>query len=121
MAYCSGKMYIMNDQFQEIYNFPLRKGLVPQGMAFHRNLIYYSCYETGKPNRRPVYNSKEKGSNVIFVYDLRGALKKTLYIPNKMVNGEIENLDFLDNGKLLIGYNKTINGMKAVVFYQSDL
>jgi len=122
MAYCSGKMYVLNDQFKELFNFPLRRGLIPQGMAYHNNLIYYSCYETGKPNTKyKVYNSKEKGSNVIYVYDLKGSLKRTLYIPNTFVSGEIENLDFMENGKLLIGYNVVINGKKTVTFYQSEM
>ena len=122
MGYCAGKMYVMDNQFHELYNFNLIRGLVPQGMTYKDGEIYYSCYETGKPNTTyRVYNSKEKDSNVIYVYDLNGKLKRTLYIPNTSANGEIENLDFRDNGNLLLGYNKITRGKRTATFYESNL
>ncbi len=118
---CSlGKMYVMDENFKEIYSFPLRKELVPQGMAYKDNHVYYSCFESGNP-KRPIFNSKEKYSNLIYVYDLKGALKRTLYIPNTLVKGEIESLDFADNGKMIIGYNIVLNGKRTVTFYDRSI
>lgn len=120
MAYSGGKMYVMDEHFRELYSFPLRTGLIPQGMTYKDNYIYYSCYENGRPNRK-IYNSKERFSNLIYVYDLKGNLKKTLYIPRSVVPGEIESLDFTDNGELIMGYNIRINKKKTITFYKRAL
>jgi hypothetical protein len=121
IGYGSQNMYIMNNHFEEISSFSTPTHLTTQGITYEKDHIYFSCTENGQANQyQTIYNSNEKSSNLIYVYDMTGKLTTTLYIPNTSLYGEIESLSFLDQRKLIIGYNITLNGNKTVSFYTSD-
>ncbi len=122
IGYAGKKMYIMNSDFKEIYNFETPTNLVTQGITYWKHHIYFSCYEAGSPNQyQTIFNNKEKFSNLIYVYDMKGNLERTLYIPNTAFKGEIESPTFYENGEMLIDYNITLNDKKTVSFYKSEI
>lgn len=82
------------------------KYLVPQGMGYYDGYFYYPMYEYGMSSSREYYNSLEKGSNVIVIYDINGNYIKTLYIPNTTVTGELENVEFDEYGQMYLLYNE---------------
>ena len=90
--------------------------LTKQDIAYYDNHIYFACYESGHITQYQsnYFNSKEKHSNLIYVYDLDGNLEKTLYIPYTLINGEIEGLH-IDNDILTFGYNRS----DKISFYQN--
>ena len=100
------KIYVYNSNFELIKQFETNFTQTPQGIAYYKDHIYYSAYEAGVLNSfQEKYSLKEKGSNIIYVYDFDGKLVKSLYIPNTQEYGEIEALSFLDNGDILMSYN----------------
>ena len=98
--------YIYDTSFNLVNVFNTPTPLTTQGLAYYKGHIYFSAFEAGcKTDYQDVFNLKEKSSNLIYVYDLEGNYKKTLYIPNTKIWGEIESIDFLDNGELILSYN----------------
>ena len=86
---------------------------------YYKGHIYFSCYEAGKKTTyQTTFNNREKGSNVIYVYNLDGILQKTLYISNKDAYGEIEGTAMDSDGKLIAGYNTDI--WTSISFYSSN-
>ena len=66
--------------------------LVPQGLAYSNDKIYFSRYVSG-------------GDNYILIYDAEsGEYQEALYIPKKVFSGEIEGITVVDN-MLYLGYN----------------
>lgn len=99
--------------------------LTMQDIAYFGDRIYYSCYEEGiktAPYQEKYYNSKEKHSNLIYIYTLSGTLEKTLYLANRSidgyngVNGELEDAYIKEDGTIIMIYNVPNNS--KVVFYQ---
>ena len=99
--------------------------LTMQDIAYFGNRIYYSCYEYGgsnTPYQDKYYNSKEKHSNLIYIYKLDGTLEKTLYLANRSINGyngvdgEIEDVYVKEDGTIVTLYN--VSSTKKVVFYK---
>lgn len=123
IAYSSGKMYVLDNTFREKYSFNLIKGLIPQGLTYFNGYIYYGCYENGNPKRK-VYNSKEKGSSLIYQYDMQGVLQQTLYIPSvaeEKDKRELESICFQKDGILLIGCSVIKNRKVSISFYKSNI
>lgn len=66
--------------------------LVPQGIAYSNDKIYFSRYVSG-------------GDNYILIYDAdTGEYQEALYIPKSVFSGEIEGITVVDN-MLYLGYN----------------
>lgn len=66
--------------------------LVPQGLAYSNDKIYFSRYVSG-------------GDNYILIYDAEsGEYQEALYIPKNVFSGEIEGVTVVDN-MLYLGYN----------------
>jgi len=113
------KMYVMNNKFKEISNFSTPTNLTTQGMGYYNRHIYFCCTENGKSGRyQKIYNSKERSSNLIYKYDLKGNLIETLYVPNTTLYGEIESCSLDKDGKLFINYNITLDGKKTASIYR---
>ena len=120
IGYKTGKMYIMNNNFEDLYNFETAYNfnsetdqtvLSPQGISYWNHHIFFSCYESRTENR---------GSNVIYMYTMDGTLEKTLYIPKTVVRGEIEAVSFDENGTLILEYNINERGERYVELYKSN-
>ena len=117
---------IFNSNFKAENMFTASKvELTKQDIAYFGNRIYYTCYEEGiktAPYQEKYYNSKEKHSNLIYVYTLDGTLEKTLYLANRSidgyngVNGELEDAYIKEDGTIIMIYN--VPGQSKVVFYQ---
>ena len=121
IGYCGKRIYVMNNEFKELYNFEVPTNLTTQGISYLNHQIYFCCTENGVPSiYQKIYNHKEKNSNLIYVYDIQGKLDRTLYIPNTVVSGEIESLAFYDDNSILMGYNKKLDGKNVVSFYTSN-
>lgn len=108
------KIYTMDTNFDvkktnnnnEDKFFSIRTNLTKQDITYYNEHIYFACYEYGDQNNyQTYYNSKEKMSNLIYVYDLNGTLKKTLHIPYTKAKGEIESLHIKEDGTLVTNYN----------------
>ena len=100
------KINIYDKEFNLKSSFATPTPLVVQGIGYWKDHVYFACYEAGVPNQyQTIFNYNEKHSNLIYMYDLKGNLVKTLYIPKTRINGEIEDVDFLDNGEMVINYN----------------
>ena len=112
IGYSNKKIYIINNEFKELYNFECPTQLTDQGISYWNNHIFFSCYESLTIN---------KGRNVIYMYNMDGSLENTLYIPETTVRGEIEAISFDENGTLLLEYNMNIRGEKYVNLYKSDI
>lgn len=106
ILYAAEKMWIYDKDFNLKSSFDSPSPLVKQGMGYWKGYIYFTCFEGGTPNMyQTIFNFNERRSNLIYMYDLQGNLAKTLYIPSSTVYGEIEDIEFLDNGEAIISYN----------------
>lgn len=102
----SNKIWIYDNNFNLKKSFDAPSNLTRQGITYWKGHIYYACFEGGIPSKyQTIFNYNEKGSNLIYMYDLDGNLIKTLYISNKSIKGEIEGVAFQDNGEMIINYN----------------
>ena len=92
--------------------------LTGQGMGYHNGRIYLTYTEGG--NYQSIFNNKEKYSNLIYVINATSKeIEKTLYIPNtELKGGEIESVDFDEDGNIYANYNISINGIYAVRIYK---
>ena len=106
IVYSGGKMYIYDKDFKEKKNFSAPTNLTTQGIGYWKGYIYFACYEAGVPTiYQTKFNYNERQSNLIYMYDLDGNLVKTLYLSNKIAKGELESVEFYDNGDMLFNYN----------------
>ena len=106
IVYSGGKIFIYDKDFNEKKSFSVPTKLTTQGIGYWKGYVYFTCYEAGVPTiYQTVFNFNERKSNLIYMYDLEGNLAKTLYLSNKVVAGEIESVEFYDNGEMLFNYN----------------
>lgn len=85
---------VYDDALKKVKSFPLNSTLTGQGISVHDNLLYSAHFEIGRVSTyEPDYNGLlPAGASVVYVYDLDGKLKNTLYFaPGK---GELENFEF---------------------------
>ena len=98
--------YIYDNDFNLVRSFKTPTPLTLQTATYYKGYIYFAAYEAGyRTDNQESFNLKEKSSNLIYMYDLKGNYIKTLYIPNTKIWGELEGMDFLNNGELLLSYN----------------
>lgn len=124
IGYNSPNIIIMNNEFEEIKSFDAPSNLVHQGISYWNNHIYFSCYERGTitaSNPNAIYNNKEKNSSLIYMYDMNGNLKRSLYIPNTSISGEIESVSLCGNSDIYFAYNVKIDEKETVSIYKSDV
>lgn len=115
------EIYILDENFDTVLkSFKYSENnLTKQDIMYYKGHIYFSCYEAGKKTTyQTTFNNREKGSNVIYVYNMDGILQKTLYISNKDAYGEIEGAAMDADGKLIAGYNTDI--WTSISFYSSN-
>ena len=103
---------ILNQDLSVTGSFPVSTNLTYQGLAVHRSLIYYTCWERGGTSAyEPVYDGIfQKNENVIYVYDFSGTLIKTLLItpPAGYSKFELETASFLGE-KMILLFNVTLD------------
>ena len=113
---------MINNEFEEQYMFEVPTNLTTQGVGYYKGNIYYSCAELGVPCQyQEIYNNKERLSNLIYKYNLKGELVETLYIPNTTLYGEIESCDFEEDGTLIASYNIDFGEKSTVSLYKSNV
>lgn len=78
-----------------------------QGWAYYNKYIYYANWSWVRLGG--------DGANIIYVYDLSGRRKDTLYTENNI--GELEDVAFYNN-KMVLGFNGYDKNIK---FYMSDI
>ena len=78
-----------------------------QGWAYYNNYIYYANWSWIRLGG--------DGANIIYVYDLNGRRKNTLYTENNI--GELEDIAFYNN-KMVLGFNGYDKNIK---FYMVDI
>lgn len=99
-------IYILDENFNELRNFSAKTNLTKQELAYNNGYIYYACWEAGeKTQYQAIGNNRQKFSNVVYVYNYDGTLKKTLYIPNETVYGELEDIYVEKDGNIILAYN----------------
>ena len=79
--------------------------LIPQGMGTDNKYIYFTQWECGFEASwlaNDIWNSKQKNSNLISVYDYSGNSIKNILIPNTIVPAEIESVDFNSNNEMIV-------------------
>lgn len=86
-------------------------GLTGQGKAFDSRYAYILACDMS--------STEQSDSSAVFIYDRNnGQLAKTLYIPNTLVRGEIEDVSIDENGDMYLFYNMYRNADDAVAFYK---
>ena len=79
--------------------------LVSQGICTDGKYIYDvrwepGCYQTWLQNI--YWNSKQKNSNIISVYNYSGNCIKNIFIPNTIISAEFESCDIDSNGDIIV-------------------
>ena len=115
------KMYKLDKNFNQIeVMFTANTNLTKQDIAYCNGRVYYTCYEAGeKWDYQTYFNSKEKNSNLIYVYKLDGTLEQTLYIPYYLIEGEIEGVHVEPDGKLYTNLN--VDDWTSLAIYSTQL
>ena len=63
----------LNKDYGLMYSFKMNTELTKQDIAYYKNKVYCACYEAGVPSQyQGDYNSKEKHSNLIYIYNMQG-------------------------------------------------
>lgn len=98
--------------------FPAPSTLTSQALTIHNGLIYLLEYEAGKQTiYQRTYDASKAGTNLIYVYDKTGKLRKTYFIGKGY--GEGEGIAFRDN-ELLVSFASP-GGKKAIVCSAGDI
>jgi hypothetical protein len=80
-------------------------GVTKQGLETHNRLIYASFYDAGQTTPYQSANDPAMANTGrIYVYTFGGKLVKSYLLPSTM-EGEVEGIAYLGNGKFLINYN----------------
>ena len=96
---------IMDEHWNEVKSFDVYITIAIQDITYYKDYIYVSAWESGSSKYHKVYNEKEKNSNLVYVYNLNGELKETLYLPNTKINSELEDVYIEKNGEMVLAFN----------------
>jgi hypothetical protein len=110
-------------------SFSVQSYLIAQGIAYYKNKIYVTLFESGNAKQQNHATPSEAGSNVVYIYDLDGNFENALYIPknqlmpnDRIANNlpEMESIDFYADGTMLFGVTKHYNGSPRSINFYTD-
>lgn len=105
---CScGEAFFFEDLGYKSFNININEDpiMINQGLGTDGKYIYRVNWEVGNNSMgNIVWNSKQKSSNMIAVYDYNGKFQQSILIPNTVKSGEMESLDFDSNGDMIAMY-----------------
>lgn len=127
IVYAGKQIYITNMNYEVKKSFSVQSYLIAQGIAYYKDKIYVTLFESGSDKQQNHATPSEAGSNVVYIYDLNGNFENALYIPksqlmpnDKVSNNlpEMESMDFYSDGTMLFGYTKHYGGSpRSINFY----